>query len=162
LWTDGRTDGRTDRHTDIWDPLMLLGQLGGVDLKGHKPVSSVVIKPDKLQVRNATEQSATLHQVRSDTTVERKTMNEIQCRDDLLHARSQNRILTLLGLMWYQANWAKPRFLVSLPHRRRSLWGTEAGASSEFRARRHAMERASPEFLPSNAARHLRWPKVLY
>ena len=31
--------------------------------------------------------------------------------------------------------------------------GTEARASSEFRARRHAMKRASTEFLPSNAAR---------
>jgi len=31
--------------------------------------------------------------------------------------------------------------------------GTEARAASEFRAQRHAMERASPEFLPSNAVR---------
>jgi len=31
-------------------------------------------------------------------------------------------------------------------HRRRSLWGMKARASSEFRARMHAMERAYPNF----------------
>jgi len=43
----------------------------------------------------------------------------------------------------------------SSQHRRRSLWGREACASSEFRVRRYAMEHASPEFLPSNAVKRL-------
>jgi len=46
--------------------------------------------------------------------------------------------------------------------RRRSLRGTEARASSEFRTRRHAMEHASPEFLLSNVVRPLLWPKSYY
>jgi len=55
------------------------------------------------------------------------------------------------------------RLSLRMWHRRRSLWGTEARASSAFRARRHAMERASSaEFLPSNAVRPLLWPTLLY
>ena len=47
-------------------------------------------------------------------------------------------------------------------HRRRSPWGTEARVSLESRARGHAIERACPEFLPSNVARPMLWPKLLY
>ena len=47
-------------------------------------------------------------------------------------------------------------------HRRQSLWGIKARASSEFRARRHARERASPACLPSNAVRPSLWLKLLY
>ena len=38
-------------------------------------------------------------------------------------------------------------------HKRRGLWGTEARSSSEFRVQRHAVDRASLEFLPLIAAR---------
>jgi len=72
--------------------------------------------------------------------------------------------LDMLAKMWAESskilhstvtlqNWYAERFHDYIGHRRRSLWGPEARASSEFKAGRHAMERASPEFLPSNAVR---------
>jgi len=36
------------------------------------------------------------------------------------------------------------------------------GSCLLFRVRRHAMDRVSPEFWPSNAVRPLLWPKLLY
>jgi len=53
--------------------------------------------------------------------------------------------------------WQRVHKICASYHRRQSLWGTEARASSEFRARRHAMECASPELLQSNAVRPLLW-----
>ena len=57
------------------------------------------------------------------------------------------------------AGITEPSFRI---HRRRNLWGTKVRASSELKARRHAMEHASPDVLPLNGVRPMLWLKLLY